>query len=88
MKYVHQITQLEKNQNCFVGRNNDIGHLFFNLLFIVLHYIFTIFSFATIDGNILFWMSIILLQYLNKEISKMLRPKMYQIFLFIRGDAM
>lgn len=49
-----------------------MGNLSFNLLFTVLHYIFTIFSVTTLDGNVLFRMSMILLRYLNKEISKML----------------
>ena len=60
-----------------------MGNLFFNFLFIVLHYIFTTFSVATIDGNVLFWKRVILLMFLNKEIGKMLITIIYQIFFSI-----
>lgn len=74
------MTQLGKNQNYFEGRDSDKGNLFFNLLFIVLHYIFILFSVISIDGNVSFWTSMSLLRFLNKEISKMLITKIYQIF--------
>lgn len=77
------MTQLEKNQNYFEGRNSDKGNLFFNLLFFASHYIFTLFSVVSTDGNVLFWTSTILLRFLNKEISKMLITKIYQIFFSI-----
>ena len=69
MKYVQQMTQLEKNQNCFVGSNGGMENLFFNY---VLYHIFTLLSVTNIDENVSFWTNMILLRFLNKEISKIL----------------
>lgn len=77
------MTHLEKNQNCFEGKNSNKDNLFLNLLFIVLYYISTLFSVISIDGNALFWTSMILLRFLKKEINKMLITKIYQIFFSI-----
>lgn len=73
------MTHLGKNQHFFKGKNSNKGNLFFNLLFTVLYYIFTLFSVISIDENVLFWTSMILWRFLNKEISKMLISKIYQI---------
>ena len=69
MKYVQQMTQLEKNKNCFVGSNGGMENLFFNY---VLYHIFTLLSVTNIDENVSFWTNTILLRFLNKEISKIL----------------
>ena len=76
MKYVQQMTQLEKNQNYFVGSNGGTGNLFFNY---VLYHMFTLFSVTSIDENVSFWTNMILLRFLNKEISKMFITEIHQI---------
>lgn len=43
----------------------------------------SLFSVTSIDGNVFFWTSIILLRFLKKEISKMLITKIYQILFSI-----